>query len=232
MSRSLLTALVAVLVATVPAAARAQSSPTLFFDQPCYAPGNPMVYGGSGYTPNGSVTMFLSSMRTQQVAAFDTVANPRGYMEGAARAPGPEGYIADDDWTATLGASANDNTRVGAGEGPATAVGFTTVKLSRFEVQVNQPNGRPPRAAKRMDVTAAGYTAQRGKALYVHYLRGSKKLKTVKVGRLNGDCGRLERTLPRGLPRGLPKGRYRLVFNSWRREPRASTSFTVKLRFR
>jgi hypothetical protein len=83
-----------------------------------------------------------------------------------------------------------------------------------------------------MDVTAAGFTEARGKTLYAHYRRGRKLLKTLKLGRLAGDSGDLDRRLSRGLPRGLPKGRYRLVFNTSRRDPQASPRFSLRQRFR
>jgi hypothetical protein len=232
MPRSLLAALVAAFLAIVPAAARAQDGPTLTFDKPCYAPGDTMAFTGSGYTPNGPVTMFLSSLSTQRAGAFDTAADAAGALAGKVDAPEPKRYIDDDDWSSKMGASASDNTRIDAGEDPAAAVGVTTLELSRFEVQLDQPNGRPARAAKRMDVTAAGFTEARGKTLYAHYRRGRKLLKTLKLGRLAGDCGGLDRRLSRGLPRGLPKGRYQLVFNTSRRDPQASPRFSLKQRFR
>mgnify|MGYP001074859780 CR=1 FL=1 len=37
---------------------------------------------------------------------------------------------------------------------------------------------------------------------YAHYRRGRKTVKSVKLGRLGGDCGDLRKRLPRGLPRG------------------------------
>jgi hypothetical protein len=232
MSRSLLAALVAALVAIVPAAARAQDGPTLTFDKRCYAPGDTMTFTGSGYTPSGPVTMFLTSLSTQRTGAFDTAADAAGAIAGQVAAPEPGSYIDDDDWSSKMGATANDKTRLDAGEPPQSAVGATVLTLSRFEVQLDQPNGRPPRAAKRMDVTAAGFTGARGKTLYAHYRRGRKTLKTLKLGRLHGDCGDLDRRLARGLPRGLPKGRYQLVFNTARRDPQASPRFSLKQRFR
>lgn len=232
MSRSLLAALVAAFLAIVPAAARAQDGPTLTFDKPCYAPGDTMAFTGSGYTPSGPVTMFLTSLSTQRTGAFDTAADAAGAIGGQVAAPEPGSYIDDDDWSSKMGATANDKTRLDGGEPPQSAVGATVLTLSRFEVQLDQPNGRPPRAAKRMDVTAAGFTGARGKTLYAHYRRGRKTVKTLKLGRLGGDCGDLDKRLSRGLPRGLPKGRYQLVFNTARRDPQASPRFSLKQRFR
>jgi hypothetical protein len=83
-----------------------------------------------------------------------------------------------------------------------------------------------------MDVTARGFTGAAGKTLYAHYRRARKTLKTVKLGRLSGDCGDLDHTLARGLPRRLPKGRYQLVFNTSRRDPRAFPRYSLTQRLR
>ena len=55
----------------------------------------------------------------------------------------------------------------------------------------------------------------------MHYRRNRRTLKTIKLGRLGGDCGDRTRTLARALPRGLPRGRYELVFNTSARNPQA-----------
>lgn len=232
MSRSLLAALVATFLAIVPAAAWAQDGPSLTFDKPCYAPRDTMAFTGAGYTPSGPVTMFLASLSTHRAGTFDTAADAAGAIGGQVAAPEPGTFIDDDDWSSKMGATANDKTRLDAGAPPESAVGATVLTLSRFEVQIDQPNGRPPRAGKRMDVTAAGFTGARGKTLYAHYRRGRKTVKSVKLGRLGGDCGDLHKRLSRGLPRGVPKGRYQLVFNTSRRDPQASPRFSLKQRFR
>ena len=72
MSRSLLAALVAAFLAIVPAAARAQDGPTLTFDKPCYAEGDPMAYSGAGFTPSGEVNFLFSTLSSSRVGSFDT----------------------------------------------------------------------------------------------------------------------------------------------------------------
>ena len=67
MSRSLLAALVAAFVAIVPAAARAQDGPTLTFDKPCYAEGDPMAYSGAGFTAGGEVNFLFSTLSSSRV---------------------------------------------------------------------------------------------------------------------------------------------------------------------
>jgi hypothetical protein len=220
MSRSLLVAVVAALAVVAPAAA-AQAAPTLSFDQPCYSEGDTMVFSGSGYTPGGAVDMFISSLATQQAGSLETAADPAGAISGRVNTPEADRYIGENDWATQMGAAANDRTRVEAGAGPEEAVGFTTFRFSRFDVQLEQPSGARPRAAKRMMVTAKGFTEAKGETLYVHYRRSRRTMKTVKVGRLTGICGDRTRTLARGLPRGLRPGRYELTFNTSRRDPQA-----------
>ena len=221
MPRSLLAALVAALAAIMPAAAWAQDGPTLTFDQPCYSPGDTMTFSGAGYTAGGPVTMFFNSFATQETGSFDTAADAAGAIGGQINTPDPDEYLSENDWAGDMGVAANDRTKADAGAEPAQAVGFTTIKLSRFEVAFEQPNGRAPKAGKRLRVTAAGYTNARGKLLYMHYRRNRRTLKTIKLGRLGGDCGDRIRTLRRALPRGLPRGRYELVVNTSARNPQA-----------
>jgi hypothetical protein len=232
MPRSLLAAVVAAVAVMTPAAAWAQSAPTLSFDQPCYSPGDTMVFSGAGYTPGGEVKMFFSSFSTHTFGQFDTQADPTGAIGDQLDSPDPDSFLRDDEWAGEIGVAANDKTRVDAGQGPDQAVGGAMFTLSRWDVQLEQPNGRAPRAAKRMLVTARGYTNARGDTLYVHYRRARRTVKTVKLGRLSGDCGDRTRTLRRGLPRGLRTGRYELVFNTSKRDSSAGPRITHKLRLR
>jgi hypothetical protein len=232
MPRSLLAGLVAVVAAIAPAAARAQDAPTLTFDHACYSPGDTMTFSGNGYTPGGAVSMFFFSTSNQEVGGYDTSADPAGAIGGRINAPDPDEYLDEGDSAGDMHASANDNTRVDAGAGPGEAVGATTFRLSRWEVRLEQPNGQAPKARKRLRVNAVGFTHARGATLYAHYRRNRRTLKSVKLGRLNGDCGDLTRTLPRGLPRGLPPGRYDVVFNTARRDAGRTPRITEKLRLR
>jgi len=232
MPRSLLAALVVALAAILPAAAWAQSAPTLTFDQPCYSPGDEMAFTGSGYTPGGTVNMFFNSFSTQEMGSLDTTADAAGAIADRINVPDPDEYLGDNDSAGEMGVAANDKTRVDAGAGPDQAVGFATFRLSRYEVRLEQPNGRAPRAGKRMRVEAVGFTASRGKTLYAHYRRNRRTHKTVKLGRLAGDCGDRTSTLKRALPKGLRPGRYELVFNTSRSDPQAFPKQARKVRLR
>jgi hypothetical protein len=232
MSRSMLAAVVAAFAAIAPAAALAQGgqSPTLTFDQPCYSPGDQMAYSGSGYTPGGPIQMLFTSFSTQVNGSYDTAADAAGAISGTIDTPDPDLFLGDAEFSGTMGVSANDRTRIDAGAPPDQQFAGSTFTLSRFEVQVDQPNGRAPKARKPMRVIAVGFTNARGRVLYVHYRRGARVVKTIQLGRLRGDCGDRSRTLPRALPRGAHPGRYQLVFNTSARSVRSFPRWTESVR--
>jgi hypothetical protein len=214
MSRSLLAALVAALVAIVPAAARAQDGPTLTFDKPCYAEGDPMAYSGAGFTPGGEVNFLFSSLSTSRLGSFDTHADAGGAIAGTIDAPDETMFLDDDERSAMMAAAATDKTRADQGAPPDQQFAAALLRLTRWSVDVSRPNGGPPRARKPMRVDAYGFTRAIGKTLYVQYRKHGKVLKAVKLGRLAGECGDRKKTLRRGLPRGLRPGRYTLMFTT------------------
>ena len=218
MARSLLAAVVAALAAIMPAAAWAQDGPTLTFDKPCYAKGDPMEYSGTGFTPGGEINMLYRSLSNQATGAFDTHADAAGAIGGTVDAPSEDDALDDDDISGIMGASANDRTRIDQGAPPAQQFAGTVFRLTRWDVEVARPGGGAPKARKPMRVTAYGFTRVIGKPLYVQYRRGNRTLKAIRLGRLGGECGNLTRTIPRGLPRGLRPGRYTLMFTT---SPRA-----------
>jgi len=210
MTRSVLALVVTAVTVAIPAAASAQAPTTLSFDQPCYSPGDRMTFSGTGYTPSGAIQLTLDSQSTHRTATFDTQADANGAIGDYVSTLDPDGYLQDDEFSAAMAITAKD---------PEQHTGSTTVTLSRFGVALSQPNGAAPRAGKRLRIHAAGFTNARGKTLYLHYRRGGRTVKSVKLGTLTGDCGDRTKTLSRGLPRGARRGRYQLVFNTSARNP-------------
>lgn len=149
-----------------------------------------MAFSGGGYTPGGPVDLFIASFATDAAGSLETSADATGAISGRADTPDVDRYLGENDWSATAGAAANDRTLVQAGAGPEQCVGATTFTLSRWDVQVEQPNGARPRAARPMRVTAKGYTNARGDTLYVHYRRARRTVKTLKLGRLTATAPR------------------------------------------
>ena len=218
MSRSLPTAIVTAVAAMTPATAWAQDGPTLTFDRPCYSPGDTMRFSGTGYTPGGAIEMLFNSLSTQSAGQWEITADPIGAIAGTLDTPDPDLFLDDSAFSGMMGVATND--------------ARATFTLSRFEVQTAQPNGRAPKSRKPMRVTAVGFTNANGQTLYVHYTRNRTRLKTIKLGRLGGDCGDRIRTLPRALPRGLRPGRYKLIFNTSARNTGRAPWYSNQLRLR
>ena len=233
MVRSLLAVLVAAMAAIIPTAAWAQEGPTLTFDRPCYSPGDRMVFNGTGFTPGGAVQLLFSSLSTQQVlGTYDVTADEAGAIGDWINTPDPDDVLRPTQWSGALGVAANDQIRIQAGGSPEQQFAGTSFTLSRWEVQVEQPNGARVRAAKPMKVTAVGYTYALGKPLYLHYTRAGKRMKSIRLGRLTGDCGDRRTRLARALPRGLRPGRYKLVFNTSAANAPRTPGIWHKLRLR
>ena len=125
MSRSLLAALVAAFLAIVPAAARAQDGPTLTFDKPCYAEGDPMAYSGAGFTPGGEVNFLFSTLSSSRVGSFDTHADTGGAIAGTIDAPDRDMFLDDDERSGHdgRGRDGQDPRRPGRTAGPAVRGG-------------------------------------------------------------------------------------------------------------
>ena len=226
MSRSLLAALVAAFVAIVPAAARAQDGPTLTFDKPCYAEGDPMAYSGAGFTPGGEVNFLFSTLSSSRVGSFDTQADTGGAIAGTIDAPDETMFLDDDERSAMMAAAATDKTRADQGAPPDQQFAAALFRLTRWNVEVNRTRARKP-----MRVDAYGFTRAIGKTLYVQYRKHGKLLRAVKLGRLADECGDRKKTLRRGLPRGLQPGRYTLMFTtSPRRGDGERITFTRRFR--
>ena len=126
MVRSLLAVLVAALAAVLPTAAWAQDGPTLTFDKPCYAEGDPMQYSGAGFTPGGEVNFLFSSLSTSRIGSYDTQADPAGAIAGSIDAPPEDMFIDDDERSAMIGAAATDKTRADQGAPPDQQFGAAT----------------------------------------------------------------------------------------------------------
>jgi len=207
----------------MPAAVLAQARPTLSFDQPCYSPGDTMMFSGSGYTPNGEVNLFFTA--NNRFGTYGTRSDAAGNISGGISTPDPDGFVDDDEYRATVNVTANDRTRIESGAPPDQQFAAAQFTLSRWEVAVAK-RGRGLR------LTAVGFTHAKGESLYVHYRRGGRTVKSVRLGRLRGDCGDLTKSLPRALPRDAKPGRYRLVFNNAARNASRKPSITESVQLR
>jgi hypothetical protein len=86
--------------------------------------------------------------------------------------------------------------------------------------------------AKKVTVRATGWTTA-GQTLYIHYLRGSKLVRTEKVGALSGACGDLTKRIKAFAFKKAKPGVYGVRFSAsptWDPDSRWTGYRAVRLR--
>jgi len=217
MSRSLPVSLPLLAIAVgalLPAGALAR--PSYDFDAPCYSEGDSMVFSGGGYTPNGEVNLLFSA-NGRIGGTYGTRADANGAIGGRLNVPDMDRFMDSSEDTTEVFSSANDRTRLDA-EGPSeNGAGFTTFQFARFGFRLRTPGDRDITPRRSVTVAATGYTNAVGKRAYLHYRRGGRTLKTVRLGTFKTACGNVTRTLPRAFPfKPVPAGEYTLTVNASR----------------
>ena len=181
---------VCALATLVPASASADPAVTL--DRSCYAPGETITRTGTGFSPGSQVTESVAFQTdTVPVISLGSVAGPtitadaQGAFKDTRRAP--KLRRPTRDFTETAVDTFTD---------PANPSKPATVKwtLSDWYIFVGAWYRRAARPGDPMTVDAYGWTTK-GSTLYMHYFRGTKRYKTVRVGRLQGPCGDLNKRL-------------------------------------
>jgi len=194
----------------------ASAAVTVTTDRQCYAEGEPMTVQGTGYTPGGEVSLFIGA--NGRLGGTTVTADPQGAFSTRIAAPD----LRDFDARPPRGdffISANDHTRVdAAGDAPPdeNSVAATQLLISQFDADVARWNTTgPARGVPRrtMVVRATGWSGL-GTALYAHYLRSGRVVRSVRVGRLTGACGDLTRRMREFPFRPVRPGTYRVVFTA------------------
>jgi hypothetical protein len=227
-ARTAAAAVAAALTAAVgPPAAHAK--PTLAVDQRCYAPGDVMDVSGAGYTPGGTVNL---SFTGAGVGLNELQADLTGGLRAGfdVRPEDLEAFLSPDEVRREIVLAAVDAAQAQAD--PAAATASVTFLLTRFGVASNQDDqAMQPR--RRLALQVAGFTTEEGRRLYLHYVRGERRVATVSLGRLTGPCGTLRKTLPRAFPmRRVQAGTWRLAFSLSRTDPTAAPGFSHDVRVR
>jgi hypothetical protein len=175
--------------------------------RPCYGAGEPIALTGSGYTPNGQVTITSDGapLGTDEVEA-----------DGSFLGELTVG-LASGEKIKTYGAQDQSN--------PANSA-TVQLRISALTLTLRPRRGRPDR---RFRIRAKGFTT--GENLYAHVVRRRSR-RTVKLGRLKGDCHELS-TRRRLFPRSVARGTYRVQFDTRRKYSRKTPqrirrSFTVR----
>jgi hypothetical protein len=187
--------LVVCALAVVPAVAAA--SPALRADRACYRPGDPITLSASAFMPNAPIGFIfqLHGDNGSQILSADHSPNAdaTGALSITYRAPD---LASSDDRREELFISANDQTKFGPNGligPPEDSFAQVTTRLSRWEILADSwMNGRgDPR--RFVHLRAFGWTQE--KTLWAHYFRGTKRIRSVRVGALQGACGDLTKRI-------------------------------------
>ena len=189
MTRSL--AVAAGLMALAAPASASAATLTVTPEKRCYSHGESVNLIGSGFTPgtDASITRdgsLLGSLPTDALGAFN----------GVLTLAQPNGqrmktYTAADGTSPTLTAS-------------------DQITVSAVRVGLRPGNGAPGRV---MSINARGFTT--GRTLWAHIVKGKRK-RHIRLGRLEGACGRLE-TRRRLLKPSAALGVHTIQFDTFRR---------------
>ena len=182
-------------LALVPTVATA--SPALRADRACYRPGDPIALAASAFTPNAPIGFIfqLQGDNGSKILADDHSPNAdvTGALNITYRAPD---LASSDDRREELFISANDQTKLGPNGPigpPEESFAHVTTRLSQWGVLADAwMNGRAdPRRV--VHLRAFGWTQE--KTLWAHYFLGTKRIKSVRIGALQGACGDLTKRI-------------------------------------
>ena len=181
----------------------------------CYAEGDEIELNASGFTPDAPVVLGLQRAGGP---VLKLTATPRA--DEAGRVSGTYGVENDTGWFTgeetrfrmTLSLAERDRPRTKAS---------ARFWFSRRDVRVRTRGGRL-RPGRPAILEATGFTSGRGRPLYAHWVRGSERRHTRRLGVLQGACATLTARLPRGFPfTPVLPGTWHVAFNTSPTNPRA-----------
>jgi hypothetical protein len=182
-------------LALVPAVAAA--SPALRADRACYRPGDPIALSASAFTPSAPIGFIfqLHGDNGSKILASDhsPKADATGALTATYRAPD---LASSDDRREELFISANDQSKLGPNGPigpPEDSFAHVSTRLSQWDVLADTwMNGRadPHRV---VHLRAFGWTHE--KTLWAHYFLGTKRIKSVRIGAVQGPCGDLTKRI-------------------------------------
>jgi hypothetical protein len=203
--------------------------------RPCLSELDAVSPNAGGLTPGGAVKFDLVSAGRPLLSTTSQTAAPDGTYRVAARyAPSITDKWFPDTATDTipLAMTITDLTRLSTGQPPTSPEVVATVNLtfSRWNVFIGTPGGAEPAPRARIRFRAVGWTADIGRPLFVHYIRGRTDVRSVRLGVLKGPCGSVTKTLPRAFPfRPVRAGQYRFLFNSSATNPNKQPRLVTQL---
>ena len=205
----------------------AHAAPLILPDRDCYTPGEEMVIEGLGFTAGADIVFGISvlapSGAVQNYVAGPITARDQGVFFAPVRSPD---FARKGDRRELMIVSATEQ------QSPDTGPTSFSVPLSAVGVDVAdwQAGRVKPGRLTRVRVygigpliDSRGFLYEPGDPLYVHYLRGTRVVKTAKVGDLGTTCGDLD-TRMRQFPFDVKPGTYTVVFDSASRYDRRAAS--------
>ena len=190
-------AMPALLTAAALAAPAAAQGATLTaaVDKPCYGTNDRVALTGTGFTPNGPVTLTQGQRALRPTAVADEAGNLGG------RAIVQE--ISANEEVAPYTATDQAN--------PGLVASTVPIRFSRTTIVGTRAGDR----GLIQRVRARGWTTG-ARTLYAHIRRGSRRLKDLRIGRLNGACRTLN-VKKRFFAPSANRGRYPIFFDTHRR---------------
>jgi hypothetical protein len=222
MRRSTLPALTACLAgaglllaaAAAPAQAPPPAAASVTLDRTCYAPGDTITQTGRGFTPNAQVLETVTLLPPGGGSALGTLsathtADAAGNYTAQMRAPR---LARASDRTEIAGSAFTDQATVPPG-GANPPLGPTVVwTLSAWDIRIAQWANRTADPARSMTIDTFGWTVD-GPTLYAHYYRGTRHVRTVRLGALTGACGNLRKRVRQFPFRRVKAGEWRVFFS-------------------
>ena len=214
-TRRVVTAVAIVLFA---APSPAAAAPTITADLSCYTPGMPQHITGSGFTPSGPVelNMFVQTgPLIETLGSFTTAADAAGAIDVQPEMPP---FLLERGTGLIM---AIDTTLANQGL-PLEQSSFTlSVEVSQWQLAIQRWGGSTARGkpGRRTKVDTIGWIGTASTTLYAHYLRGSKLVKTTRVGPLTGNCADFAGRMKEFPFRRVKAGNYRVVFDTTRAYP-------------
>jgi hypothetical protein len=197
----------------------AQALPAVQSDAGCYRAGQSMTLTGSGFSPSAPIGfMFtLSGRKGNSVLSSDTT-TPADAGGAFRTTVGMPELASSDDRREQMTITANDQSKLGPNGPigpPEESFGVATVQLTRWDVLVDPWIARAgdPRRLTRFD--AFGWTEE--KVLWAHYFRGAKRIKSVRIGAVQGACGDLSKRMRQFPFRPVAAGTWTIYFSGSQR---------------
>jgi hypothetical protein len=213
--------IVTAIALAAPAVAPAQIPPgtaSVRLDRACYTPGDTITATGTGFTPGAQVSEAVNLLAGTAQTPLGTLLEPvvttasNGMFTRQVKAPN---LVRVDD-------ERERATSVFADAAKTASVPWT---LSEWALNVPQWEGDGIANPRRtMTVEALGWT-DLGPTLYAHYFHAGTRVKTVRIGRLTGDCRDLRKRVHQFPFKAVAAGRWAVYFSTTRRLDRENDAY-------